>query len=75
MGNSGAEIKSAFLRMQHVTPGYIVLVSNPADIIVDEDEPKPALPLRGYIASKHTSRQSWPKKKDLANGRNSSGQR
>ena len=33
----GAEIKSAFLTMLHVTPEYIVVVSNPAEIIVDED--------------------------------------
>ena len=39
----GAEIKSAFMTMLHhkpayVTPEYIVVVSNPAEIIVDENE-------------------------------------
>ena len=34
----GAEIKSAFFTMLHVTPEYIVVVGNPAEIIVDEDE-------------------------------------
>ena len=55
----GAEIKSAFLTMLHVTPEYIVVVSNPAEIIVDEDESEIILPLRGYIAAKRTSRESW----------------
>ena len=45
--------------MLHVTPEYIVLVSNPAEIVVAEDESELALPLRGYIAAKHTSRESW----------------
>ena len=55
----GAEIKSAFLTimMLHVTPEYIVVVSNPAEIIVDEDasEIMIILPLRGNIAAKRTS--------------------
>ena len=56
----GAEmIKSSFLTMLHVTPEYVVLVSNPADIIVDEDESETILPLRGYIAAKSINRESW----------------
>ena len=55
----GAEIRSAFMTMLHVTPEYIVVVSNPAKIIVDEDEYEIKLPLRGYIAAKHTSQESW----------------
>ena len=31
----GVEIKSAFLRMLHVTPEQIVVVSNPAETIVE----------------------------------------
>ena len=58
-GKMGAEIKSAFLTMLHVTPEYIVVVSNPAEIIVDEDASEIILPLRGYIAAKRTSRESW----------------
>ena len=50
-GKMGAEIKSAFLAMLHVTPEYIVVVSNPAEIIVDEDASEIILPLRGYIAA------------------------
>ena len=34
----GAEIKSACLTMLHVTPEYIVPVSNPAEIVVAKDE-------------------------------------
>ena len=47
--------------MLHVTPEYIVVVSNPAEIIVDEDasEIMIILPLRGNIAAKRTSRESW----------------
>ena len=52
-----AEIKSACLTMLHVTPESIVLVSNPAEIVVAENESELALPLRGYIAAKHTSRE------------------
>ena len=55
----GAEIRSAFMTMLHVTPEYIVVVSNPAKNIVDEDEYEIKLPLRGYIAAKHTSQESW----------------
>ena len=55
----GAEIKSACLKMLHETPEYIVLVSNSAEIIVAEDESELALALRGYIAAKHTSQESW----------------
>ena len=44
--------------MLQVTPEYIVLVINPAEIVVDEDESELALPRRGYIAAKHTSRLS-----------------
>ena len=55
----GAEITSAFLTMLHVGPEYIVVVSNPAEITVDEGESELALPLRGYIAAKRTSRESW----------------
>ena len=55
----GAEIKSAFLTMLHVTPEYIKVVSNPAEIIVDEDASEIIIPLRGYMAAKHTSRESW----------------
>ena len=54
-GKMGAVIRSAFLTMLHVTPEYIVVVSNPADIIVDEDESEIILQLRGYIAAKRTS--------------------
>ena len=43
--------------MLHVTPEYIELVSNPAEIVVAENESELALPLRGYIAAKHTSRE------------------
>ena len=32
---------------------------NPAEIIVDEDASEIILPLRGYMAAKHTSRESW----------------
>ena len=56
MGKNGG---SAFLTMLHVTPEYIVVVSNPAEIIVDEDAPEIILQLRGN---------------NFANGRNSSGQ-
>ena len=59
MGGNGAEIKSAFLTMLHVTPEYIVVVSNPEEIIVDEDESEIILPLRCYIAAKRTSRELW----------------
>ena len=45
--------------MLHVTPEYIVLVSNPAEIVVAEDGSELELPLRGYIATKHTSRELW----------------
>ena len=55
----GAEIKSSGLTMLHVTPQYIVLVSNPAEIVVAEDESELALKLRGFIAAKHTRRESW----------------
>ena len=43
--------------MLHVIPEYIVVVSNPAEIVVEEDESKTmtALSLRGYIAAKYTS--------------------
>ena len=37
----GAEIKSACLTTLHVPPEYIVLVSNPAEIVVAEDESGP----------------------------------
>ena len=59
MGAENPEIESAILRMLHVTPEYIVLVSNQAEIVVTEDESELALPLRGSIAAKHTSRESW----------------
>ena len=58
MGNHGAEVKTACLTMLHVTPEFIVLVINPAEIVVAEDESELALLLRGYIAAKHTSRES-----------------
>ena len=35
MGAENPEIESAILRMLHVTPEYIVLVSNQAEIVVD----------------------------------------
>ena len=54
----GAEIKSAFLTMLHVTPEYIVVGSNPEEVIVGEDESEIILLLRGYIAAKHTNRES-----------------
>ena len=41
-----------FLTMLHVTPEYIAVFSNPAEIIVDEDESEIILPLRGYICCK-----------------------
>ena len=72
MGRNGAEIKSAFLTMLHVTPEYIVVVSNPAEILVDEDASEIILPLRGYIAARV---QVESRGNDFANGRNSSGQR
>ena len=67
----GAEIKSKFLRMLHVTLYYIVLVSHPEYMKVDEFEMM--LPICGYIAAKRTSRELLGK--DLANGRISRGQR
>ena len=42
------------MTMLHVTPEYIVVVSNPAEIIVDEDASEIILQLRGYIAAKRT---------------------
>ena len=49
--------------MLRVTPEFFVIVSNPAEIVVDEDESELALQLRlgGYIAAKRTSRLpvSW----------------
>ena len=54
----GAEIKSDVLTMLHVIPEYIVFLSNPAEIVVDEDESELALQLRGYMAAKHTSQES-----------------
>ena len=41
----GAEIKSACLRMLHVNPEYIVVISNPSEIVVAEDESELAVPL------------------------------
>ena len=41
----GAEFKSACFTMLHVTPEYIVLVSNPAEIVVAEGESELALSL------------------------------
>ena len=55
----GAEIKSSFLKMLHVTPEYNVVVSNPAEIMVDDDESEIILQLRGYITANRTSRESW----------------
>ena len=65
----GAEIKSAFLTMLHVTPGYILVVSNlnPAEMVVDEFEM--ILQLRGYISAKYSSRellQRFRRQKKLA---------
>ena len=71
-GKMGAEIKSAVLIMLHVTPEYIVVVSNPAEIIVDEDASEIILPLRGYILQ---NVQVESRGNDFANVRNSSGQR
>ena len=68
----GAEIKSVFFTMLHVTPEYIVVVSNPAEIIVDEDASETILPLRGYILQ---NVQVESRGNDFANVRNSSGQR
>ena len=53
----GAEIKSSCLTILHVTPEYIVVVSNPAEVVVDEDESEIALPLRCCIAAKRTRRE------------------
>ena len=50
------ELKSVFLIMLPVTPDYIV-VSNPADIIVNEDESRIIVPLLCYIAAKNTSQE------------------
>ena len=55
----GAEIKSAFLTMLLVTPECIVFVSNPEEIVVDEDESEIILQLLGCIAAKRTRRESW----------------
>ena len=42
-----------WIRFGHLCPPmYIVVVSNPAEIIVDEDASEIILPLRGYIAAK-----------------------
>ena len=57
MGAGSAEIKSACLTMLCVTPEYIELVSNLAEIVVDEDESELALTLQGYIAAKRTSQE------------------
>ena len=46
----GAEIKSVYLTLLPVTPEYIVLVSNPAEIVKPEDESDGALLLRGNSA-------------------------
>ena len=56
----GAEITSACLTMLHVTHAAmntlcILLVSNPAEIVVAVDVSELALQLRGYIAYKHAS--------------------
>ena len=48
----GAEIKSACLTMLHVTPEYVVLVRNSADIVVAEDESELPLQLQGCIAAR-----------------------
>ena len=72
MGNQGAEIKSACLTMLHVTPEYIVLVSNLAEIVVAEDKSELALQLRGYMLQ---SIQVESRGNDFAKGGNSSGQR
>ena len=54
-----------------------MVVSNPAEIVVAEDESEIALQLRGYFAAKHraTGVQVESRGNDFANGRNSSGQR
>jgi hypothetical protein len=53
------EIKSAFLKMLHVTPEYIVVLTNPEWFAFDPDTSEFVVPLRGYIAAKRTSRESW----------------
>ena len=50
--------------MLHGTPEYRgakvpVLFSNPAEIVVAEDDSELALPLRGYIAAQHASLELW----------------
>ena len=56
-GELGNEFKSKFLAMMPVTPYYIVVVSCPDHITADELELE--LPIRGYVAAKRTSRDSW----------------
>ena len=56
-GKLGTEFKSQFLAMMPVILYYIVVVSCPDHITADELELE--LPIRGYVAAKRTSRDSW----------------
>ena len=54
---NGRRDQVCFFITLHVTPEYIVVVSNPSEIVVDEDGSELTLPLRGYIATKRASRE------------------
>ena len=56
-GELGNEFKSKFLAMMPVTPYYIVVVSCSDHNTVDDLELE--LPIRGYVAAKRTSLDSW----------------
>ena len=45
--------------MLHLTPEFIVVVSNPEQFALDSEKSELIVPLRGYIAAKRTSRESW----------------
>ena len=51
------EFKSKFLTMMSVTPYNIAVVSCPD--YMKADELKLELPMRSYVAAKHTSRDLW----------------
>ena len=66
----GADIRPKLVRMLPVTPFYIVIVSNPEEMKIDEFEM--TLLLRGYISTKRTSQILC---NDFAKGKNSPGRR
>ena len=45
--------------MLSVTPYYIVVVSCPDYMKLDEFQQQVELPISGYVAAMHTSRDSW----------------